>query len=311
MDIVGFVILAVLLLLLISGGYVFFIACVRLKELQWLDESVLKKTPIGKYYDHIANADKWLKEHDAQDIYVISTDGLRLHGLWVANQNAKGTVILVHGYRSTYLLDVSDAISYYYGLGLNVLIPEHRSHGKSEGKFITFGVKESEDMLQWIKFHNREHGEIPLLLGGVSMGASTLLYLADRELPGNVKGIVADCGFTSPAAIISEVFRSVIHLPAAPSVWVADLFARLFAGFSLYEKDTRKILPNSRVPVLMIHGAEDGFVPCQMSRDGFGVCCEPKQLLVVDGADHGLSFLVDTDGYSSAVNTFVEKYIFE
>ena len=311
MEIVGFVILSILLLLLISGGYVFFIACVRLKELQWLDESVLKKTPIGKYYDHIANADKWLKEHDAQDIYVTSKDGLQLHGLWVSNPNAKGTVILLHGYRSTYLLDVSDAIPYYYSLGLNVLIPEHRSHGKSEGKFITFGVKESGDILQWIGFHNNKCGEIPLLLGGVSMGASTLLYLADQDLPNNVKGIVADCGFTSPAAIISNVFRSVIHLPAAPSIWVADLFARVFAKFSLYEKDTRKILPNSSVPILMIHGAEDGFVPCQMSRDGFGVCCEPKQLLVVDGADHGLSFLVDTEAYSSAVRLFVEKYVFE
>ena len=311
MDIVGFAILSIFALLLASGAYVFFAACVRMKEPQWLNEDALNKTPAGKYYKHIAKADKWLKENNAQDVYILSSDGLRLHGLWVLNPEAKGTVVLTHGYRSTYLLDVSDAIPYYYSLGLNVLIPEHRSHGKSEGKFITFGVKESEDVLRWIEFHNSEYGNIPLLLGGVSMGASTLLFLADRELPDNVKGIVADCGFTSPAAIISKVFRSVIHLPAAPSVWLADVYARIFAGFSLYEKDTRKILSNSRVPVLMIHGAEDGFVPCQMSRDGFGVCCEPKQLLVVDGADHGLSFLIDTAGYSSAVNSFINQYVFK
>lgn len=310
MKFIGFALLAVLALLLVSGGYVFFAACFRLKETPWLDEAALKKTSLGKYYNFIAKADNWLREHKAQDVYIQSEDGLRLHGLWVANENAKGTVILVHGYRSTYLLDVSAALPYYYNQGMNVLIPEHRAHGKSEGKYITFGVKESSDMLQWMKFHNEEYGKFPVLLAGVSMGASTVLYLADRKLPENVKGIIADCGFTSPAAIISEVFRGVLHLPAAPSVLVADLFARVFAGFSLYEKDTRKILPDSRVPVLMIHGSEDGFVPCKMSQDGFGVCCEPKQLLVVDGAEHGVSFLVDTDGYSSAVNSFMDKYVF-
>ena len=310
MKLVGFAIVSIFVLLIVSGGYLFFAACVRMKERRWLDESALQNTPHEKYYKHIANADRWLKDHNARKVHITSTDGLKLHGLWIANEHAKGTVILVHGYRSTYLLDVSAAMPYYFDLGLNILIPEQRAHGKSQGKYITFGVKESDDMLQWLDFHNREFGNFPVVFGGVSMGASTILYLADQELPENVRGIVADCGFTSPAAIISQVYRSVVHLPAVPSVWVADMFARIFAGFSFYDKDTRKILPKSRVPILMIHGADDGFVPCQMSRDGFGVCCEPKQLLVVEGADHGVSFLIDTEGYYSAVCSFMDKYVF-
>lgn len=309
MNVVVFAVLAVLVLLLASGAYVFFAACRRAKEPQWLDEAELQKTPAGKYYKHIAEAEKWLNEHNAQDVCISSADGLCLHGLWIPHEDAKGTVILVHGYRSTYLLDISAALPHYYNLGLNILLPEHRAHGKSEGKYITFGVKESADMLEWLRFHNNAYGEIPVLFGGVSMGASTILYLADRELPDNVKGIVADCGFTSPAEIISEVFRGVVHLPATPSVFAADLFARIFAGFSFYEKDTRKILAKSKIPILMFHGAEDGFVPCQMSRDSFGVCCEPKQLIVVDGADHGLCFLTDTDRYTSAVKDFVNKFV--
>lgn len=306
-----FALCAVLLLLFVSGAYTFTVACVRRKELPWLVEEEIEKTPMAKYYSYIAKSDQWLKENRAQDVYITSDDGLRLHGLWVKTDDAKGTVILAHGYRSTYLLDLSAALPFYHGLGLNILIPEQRAHGKSEGRFITFGVKESADMLRWIEYHNTTYGEIPVLLVGVSMGASSMLYLADKDLPTNVRGIIADCGFTSPKEIISEVFRRVIHLPAIPTIWIADLFARMFAGFSLYEKDTRKILPRSRLPVLLVHGAEDGFVPCNMSQDGFAACCEPKHLLIVEGADHGVSFLKDTNSYTKAVKSFVDKYFIQ
>lgn len=303
-----FALCAVLLLLFVSGAYTFMVACVRRKELPWLVEEEIEKTPMAKYYKYIVKSDQWLKEHHAQDVYITNAEGLRLHGLWVKADHAKGTVILAHGYRSTYLLDLSAALPFYYGLGLNILIPEQRAHGKSEGRYITFGVKESADMHHWIEYHNATHGEIPVLLGGVSMGASSMLYLADKDLPPNVRGIVADCGFTSPKEIISEVFRRVIHLPAVPTIWIADVLARFVAGFSLYEKNTRTILGRSRLPVLLVHGTEDGFVPCDMSRAGFAACCEPKHLLIVEGADHGVSFLKDTNGYTKAVKDFIEKY---
>lgn len=308
MGLAVFILCAVLLLIVVSGAYTFIVACMRRKEIPWLVEEEIEKTPMAKYYKYIVESDQWLKEHRVQDIYITSRDGLRLHGLWVKADNAKGTVILAHGYRSTYLLDLSAALPFYHGLGLNILIPEQRAHGKSEGRFITFGVKESADMQQWIEYHNANNGEIPVLLAGVSMGASSMLYLADKDLPTNVRGIIADCGFNSPKDIISEVFHRVIHLPAVPTIWVTELLARMFADFSLYEKDSRKILANSRLPVLLVHGTEDGFVPCEMSRAGFASCREPKHLLIVEGADHGVSFLKDTDGYTNAVKNFIEKY---
>lgn len=303
-----FVCLAVFVFFVVTGGYVFFTACLRRKELPWQVEEELQKTPMRKYCQYIAFSKQWLSEHKAEDVYINSNDDLRLHGLWIPCEGAKGSVIFAHGYRSTYLLDLSAALPFYHGLGLNILIPEQRSHGKSQGRYITFGVKESSDMHRWIAFHNNTHGELPVILAGISMGATTMLNLADKSLPGNVSCIVADCGFTSPAAIISDVFHSVIHLPAIPTIWVADIFARIFAGFSLYEMDTRKILPHSRIPVLLIHGSDDGFVPCRMSEEGHSVCAEPKQLLIVNGADHGVSFLVDADGYSAAVKEFLDKY---
>lgn len=298
-----------LLLMLLSGVYIFRVACCRGKEINWLDASVVSNTPYNEFYSQIVAADKWLKENGCQDVFINANDGVRLHGLWVSNDHAKGTVILFHGYRSTYLVDSSMALEFYYSTGYNLLIPDQRAHGKSGGKYITFGVKESDDALQWIGFHNRTFGNDPIILSGLSMGASTVLYVADRELPSNVKGIIADCGFTSPKAILGDVYRKVIHLPPILSMWAVDIFARVFAGFSISQKDTRKVLAGCKVPVLMIHGRNDTFVPCTMTQEGYDACVGRKKLLIVDGADHGVSFIHDRDGYTNAVITFLEENV--
>lgn len=311
MELVLFILTALALLILVSGGYTFVVACVRRKELPWLDEKAMKKTSYGKYYENIVIGDKFLKENPSQEVEIKSFDGLTLRGVWVPAANPKGTILLAHGYRSSKMVDFSLAFEMYHTIGMNILLPDQRAHGKSEGRFITFGVKESRDMQSWIAYHNQTFGELPLILSGLSMGASTMLYLADADLPDNVKGIIADCGFTSPREIIKTVFHRVIHLPAAPTLFVADLFARLFAGFSLTEKDTRKSLQNSKLPVLLVHGVEDGFVPCEMTKQGYDACNGEKEILLVDKADHGVSFLVDKPRYTKTVVAFLEKYLKE
>lgn len=297
------------LLVLLSGGYVFLTACRRRKELPWMVEEELKKTSFGKYYNCIVASDSWLKENNAQDVYITSKDGLRLHGYWIPAENPRGTILLAHGYRSTILVDFGLAFAFYHALGMNILVPEQRSHGKSEGKYITFGVKESQDMADWILYHNSQFGMYQMILSGLSMGASTTLYLADCVLPDNVKCMIADCGFTSPWMILDSVFRSVTHLPSGPSLWAADLFARAVADFSLKEKDTRKVLSNAKLPVLMIHGSSDNFVPCQMTKDGYDACTGEKELLIVQRAGHGVSFLVDKQTYTTRVIAFLEKHL--
>ena len=301
--------LVLFVLILFSGLYVFVVACVRRKDLPWMVEEEIKKTAYGKYYNCILASDAWLKEHCAQDVFTKSKDGLRLHGLWIPAENSRGSILLAHGYRSTMLVDFGLAFAFYHALGMNILVPEQRSHGQSQGRFITFGVKESDDMECWIDFHNKTFGNMQIVLSGLSMGASTVLFLADKELPENVKCLIADCGFTSPKAILDSVFRSVTHLPSGPSLWAADLFARLFADFALDEKDTRITLADSRLPVLMIHGLADDFVPASMTLQGFEVCTGRKEKLLVEGAGHGVSFLVAKEEYVKHVIAFLEKYL--
>lgn len=307
MPFVIFVCVALLILLVFSGGYTFYAACVRRKELPWLDEEGLRNTPYEKYYQNICLADTYLKEHKAEEVCIKSFDGLKLSGTWLAAEDPKGTIILAHGYRSCKLAEFSLVLDFYRSYGLNILLPDQRAHGKSEGKIITFGVKECRDVKGWIHWVNARCGKLPVILSGLSMGASTVLYLADEELPANVKGIIADCGFTSPWEIISCVFRNVTHLPAAPSLWVAEGFARMIGGFSLRQKDTRQVLKNNKLPLLIVHGMADGFVPCEMTRQGYEVCIGDKEMFLVEGAEHGLSFLKDSARYKEKVRSFLNR----
>ena len=309
MTVVLYILIGVLLLILASGAYVFVQACVRRKELPWMVEEEIKKTNYAKYYNCIVASDAWLKDHNAEDVYITSRDGLKLHGFWIPAENPRGTILLAHGYRSTMLVDFGLAFAFYHALGMNILVPNQRAHAESEGKFITFGVKESEDMRCWIEYHNETYGMQQMILSGLSMGASTVLYLADQDLPQNVKCIIADCGFTSPKAILDSVYRSVVHIPSGPSLWAADWFAKLIAGFSLKQKDTRLVLKDAKLPVLMIHGLNDDFVPSYMTQQAFDVCTGEKDLLLVEGAGHGTSFLVDKETYTRKVIAFLEKHL--
>lgn len=309
MKLALFLLIAVVILVLCSGGYVFFVACRRGKELPWLEKDRLKGTAYEKYADHIQNSHQWLMSHNAQDVYIQSQDGLKLHGLWIPVADAKATILLAHGYRSTMLVDFGYVLEIYHGLKLNLLIPEQRSHGKSEGKYITFGVKESDDMRRWLAYQQQELGGGQVIISGLSMGASTMMYLAEQPLGDNVKGMIVDCGFTSPAAILSKVFTSVTHLPAVPSIWATDLFARVFAGFSIFEKDSRISLRKCKIPVIMVHGTDDDFVPAYMTQQGYDACGAEKELLLVDGAGHGTSFLKEPERYKKLVRDFIFRHL--
>ena len=307
-----FIILGTLLFAIFAvGSYTFFAACRQTKRRNWLDPEELKGTDREKLYPYISHAHNWFSTHKVEDIYVQSRDGLQLYARWIPAKNPRGTILLAHGYQSTPYIDFSLVLEVYHNLGMNMLIPDQRCHGKSEGKYITFGVKEWRDMTCWVDYHNKHLGNWPVILSGLSMGASTVMYMADEALPANVKGMIADCGFTSPYDIIGKVFHSVTHLPAWPFLWATDLCARIFAGFSLKEKDTRKTLQGGKHPIILAHGLSDDFVPCEMSQEAYDACTSPKELLLVEGAGHGYSFLKDRERYTQTVTAFLQRNLEE
>ena len=243
-----------------------------------------------------------------KEAVVTSYDGLRLFGkCYIASADAPW-LIMLHGYRSGAERDFCGGLKFGIDSGFNVLLVDQRAHGKSEGKCLTFGIKERYDCLTWINYViSRAGGSCKIALYGMSMGAATVLMAAGSELPKNVACIVADCGYTSPKAIIKKVIREM-HYPVFPTFALVRLGGMLFGGFDIEEYSAVQAMEKCDIPVLFIHGDDDRFVPCDMGRENHRHCrAEGKKLLIVPNAGHGMSYMSDKRAYLGTVSEFLKS----
>ncbi len=254
---------------------------------------------------------QWIKETRAlpfREMTVQSADGLTLRGRFYEYAEGAPIELMFPGYRGRAERDLCGGVQRCFSLGYSVLLVEQRACGVSDGHVITFGIKESDDCIRWAQLLKRESPDRPVMLTGVSMGAATVLTAAGKPLPDNVVAVLADCGYTSAKDIICKVLRQ-IHLPPKLVYPFIKWGAKLYGGFSLEETSPLEAVKRSPVPVLLIHGDNDDYVPCEMSLRNFEACTAPKELLVVQGAGHGLAYLVDRDGYVQTLKAFREQYI--
>lgn len=258
-----------------------------------------------QYRDKIA---QWIVETRAlphEEMTVTSFDGLTLHGRYYEYAPGAPIELMFHGYRGTAERDLSGGVQRCFKLGRSALIVEQRCSGRSEGTVITFGINEHRDCLTWLSHMRRRFDEdVQVILTGISMGAATVMIAAGAEdLPSNVIGVLADCGYSSAKDIIKKEIRKM-KLPADLAYPFVKLGARIYGHFDLEETSPVEALKNSKVPVLFIHGESDDFVPCHMSRSCYEACASKKQLVTVPGAGHGLSYPTDPKGYLNALQEF-------
>lgn len=304
MKIVIIVIILIALLLLLAGYIAFTIACWR-RTGKIMGQGSPNLAP---YKEQMDAGREWFLGMEPEKVEIISHDGLRLRGLYLHNPEAKGTIILMHGYRMDGYTDFTCVYKKYYEHGFSLLNAFQRAHAESEGEYITFGVKERFDCRDWaIYVADRFGSEHKIVLDGLSMGAATVLMAAGLPLPENVKGIIADCGFTSPWDELEHLMKTKYHLPVHPLLDAADLFARALGGFSLKEYSTLEAMKTSSLPVLFLHGEDDNFVPTAFSVRAFEACTAPKRLLTIPGAAHGVSYLVDRESCDAALDEFLNK----
>lgn len=262
--------------------------------------------PLAKYKAQIQNGMDYINSKNPIWVETVSFDGLRLAARYFENKSDK-TILLFHGYRSSALRDFSCAIKMYTELGFNILLCDQRSHGRSEGKLITFGIKESRDVISWVEYVNDVYEPEKIVIDGLSMGATTVILACRFPLSENVKAVIADCGFTSPSDIMKEVGKRSFKINAGFILPFLDFACRIIGKFSFLGISTVNVLKKSKLPVLFIHGEADGFVPCEMSKCGFESAPEGSEILLVPGADHGLSFLIDENSVKSALKKFLDK----
>lgn len=297
-------------LYLILCFFLFRLACRRFSE---------KHDPFRKYNEnmkHLMDDYPALKEAGAefyrsatfQDVEITSFDGLKLHGRIVENPGARGVMVACHGYRSNSTRDFLGGCPFYYNSGFTLLLIDQRACSESEGKYITFGVLESRDAVDWCKFAAEKYPGLPILLAGISMGATTVL-MASPNVPPQVKAIAADCGFVSPWEMLSAVVRSAGKFPVGPILAGVNLWANLLAGFDL-RTSAKDALAKNTTPVLFAHGEADALVPLEDVRENYNACKAPAVLLSVPNAAHGMSYCEDLEGYQAALRTLFDTYLF-
>ncbi len=296
---VFFILLTVLL-------YFFCVAFVKRNMGNFDDVNDPCNNVLGEFKARVGKSIEQVKDRDFKWVETVSFDGLKLSGRYFDN-GFKNTVLLFHGYRSSALRDMACAVEMYSSLGFNALLVDQRSHGRSEGRLITFGVKESRDVLSWISFVTEKYAPEKIILGGMSMGAATVLLAAGESLPKTVSAVVADCGYTSPEDIITCVSKTYLRIN--PYVFMPFLngCCRLIGKFSFRGVSTVESLKKCQIPVMLIHGEADDFVPCRMSREAFESCNKDSWLLTIADARHGMSFLVDEDRVRSEIKEFLIK----
>lgn len=264
--------------------------------------------PEGEIYKPFyPDMERWAREVRAmpyEEMSVISFDGLRLRGRYYEYAPDAPIELMFHGYRGNAERDLSGGIQRCFALGRSALVVDQRCSGKSEGSVISFGINEHRDCLTWLELMQARFGpEVKIILTGISMGAATVMTVADQPLPDNVLGILADCGYTSAKEIIQTIIRRM-GLPVGPSYFFVKLGARIFGRFDLEETSPVETLKNATVPVIFFHGEDDDFVPCRMSKRCYDVCSTRKMLVTVPGAGHGLSYPVAPKRYLQALREF-------
>lgn len=263
---------------------------------------VTPSDPNGK---KIALAGQKLKNSDYETVEITGCDKEKLVGHLVRSGNAKRIIIAVHGWRSSWNNDFGMIADFWHNNDCHVLYIEQRGHNESGGKYLGFGMIERYDCLDWAYWATENiDSSLPIYLAGISMGASTVLMTSSLNLPQNVCGIIADSGFTSAHDIWKHVTENNLHLSYKMVGFLADNMCKKKINMSTKDYSTKDALKETNVPILLIHGSHDKFVPVSMTYENYLATRSKKELLIVPGAGHGRSYLVDKDKYEKTVLDF-------
>lgn len=257
-----------------------------------------------KFKDEMQSAIDFARAYNYKEFQIKSFDGkLTLNARYYEKFKDAPIELMLHGYRGSGERDLSVGIERAFKVGRNAFVVDHRGAGRSEGNVISFGINEYKDALKWLDFMINHFGnDVKIVITGISMGASTALMMAGTNLPKNVIGVLADCGFTSAKQIIKKVVKDMRLNPTItyPFVYLAGRFA----GFNIEENSAIQAVKNAKVPIIFVHGEADDFVPKSMSEENFNACASHKKLLIIKGAGHGSAYMVDPALYLETVKSF-------
>ncbi len=323
-GLVKWLIIFILVILLIIASIAiyaanFFLNAALFKENSWYDEAGHKMMNPDNFNKGTSQYDQTEAEQNrvgalfweadfAEDCWLETNSGKLYGRLFIPHPESKKWVICVHGYRSYGKRDMAFVASKFAEQGYNILVPDLRAHGESSGNIIGMGWLDRLDLLQWLQRVIELEPQAEIILFGGSMGASAVMMTGGEKLPSNVKGLIADCGYSAVDREFAAMLRSAFHLPAFPILTIANRWAKAKVGYSLKEASAIKQLKKNQLPILFIHGTGDKFVPHQMLYENMEATAGVKESLIVENAPHLSSFIYEPEHYFGTVFEFIHHY---
>ena len=243
-----------------------------------------------------------------EEIKIKSFDGYDLYGRYYHVKDNAPIQIMFHGYRGYSLRDFAAGMQVARDMGYNVILPDQRAHGNSGGKCLSMGILERLDCLKWTEYAKKKYPESDVILYGISMGAATVLMASELDLPKNVKGIVADCPYNSPKDIMLK-FMQRLNIPSFMYFFI-HLGGEFIGNFNLEASSPETAVSKTDIPIFLIHGSSDTIVPVDMSRKIYkNIKSENKDLLIIENAEHGLSYIQNEKEYMEHLCSFLSMCI--
>ena len=295
------IVIASIILLFILATLIVFFMSLKAKSLwntdnkPWvphIDEPELKQRALD-------SMDRFRRE--GKMVYVKAYDDVKLAGKLFVKEHAKQNIILFHGYRGKPEGDFCLENEWLKDLDVNILCIYQRGIYPSEGKYITMGYKESKDVHSWVNFILSQY-DLPTYLWGVSMGASSVMFALKEKMPKQIKGIIADCGYTNAYEQFKNEIKPMVTTPVAVcALFFYNIWCHLFLHFGLKKLNTKNILSSNEIPTLFVHGKNDKFVLPYFAEQNHAANKGAKSLLLVDNAGHNKSFCINPEEYKKEV----------
>ena len=316
---INILIICVVVILLITfvfiiGAYYFYKLAIDTstsKDSVFKNKENLENTNANNNENTVDKNDKewFFRNSKYEDVFIDSFDGLNLHGCKIVNNyKTNKWVIAVHGYDGS-SMKMCGRAKHFYNMGFNILIPDLRGHGKSEGHYIGMGWHDRKDILRWIDYIVSKDKDSEIILYGISMGASTVMMTCGENLKENVKVAIEDCGYTSVWDQFAYILKYMYKLPQFPIMHIANIITKIRAKYDFKEASSVKQLEKSKIPMLFIHGDKDKFVPFNMLKKVYNSAKCEKEILIIEGAEHCKSHKTNPQLYWSTISKFLNKYL--